>query len=62
MFYWRIKTSPFGYDVYFKTKNKYILAMIVDLAIKGGDLHPSFAETATAVETTEEEYYTYMWE
>jgi hypothetical protein len=63
MFYWRIKTSPIGYYVYFKTKNKYIPAMVVDLAIRAGDLHYSFLETvAEVIEVTKEEYFDHEWE
>lgn len=62
MFYWKIKTSPIGYDVYFKTNNSYIPEVIIELAVKSKDLHASFAETATVSATTEEEYFEHCWE
>jgi hypothetical protein len=66
MIYWRLGVSSkklWGYNVYFKTNNRFIPAMVVDLAVRSGDLLDVFAEDVDeVVEISEEEYFKHMWE
>ena len=64
MFYWRLKVSvPGGYSVYIKTHRRYIDAMLIDLAVKHGDLLDVFAQYVNEVkEITKEEYFEEMCE
>ena len=66
MFYWRLRTGPLekgGTFVFFKTKNRYIPDMVVDLAVRSGDLHGKFAPLVDeVVEISEQEYFAKMWE
>lgn len=63
-YYWRISTRPrhhVGADTYFKTKNKYIPEMVVDLAVKQGMLLDVFVQDVEeVVEVTPEEYFKHM--
>lgn len=68
MYYWRLRVNPSpgkggDYPVYIKTGHKYIDAMIVDMAVRSGDLLDTFAEYVDKVEEiTSEEYHRYMWD
>lgn len=52
----------FHYHVYFKTKQRYIPAMVIDLAVRQNHLLEVFAETAEAVEVMPGEYFEHMTE
>lgn len=64
MYYWRISTRPRHYagaDTYFKTNNKYIPEMVVDLAVRQGMFLDVFVQDVDeVVEITEEEYFKHM--
>lgn len=64
MIYWKIHVNVKGdYYVYFKTKQRYIADMIVDLAVKQKHLLDVFAERVDEVtEITESEYFEHMTE
>lgn len=66
MIYWRIgvfSKKPGGFNCYFKTQRHYIPAMVIDLAVRQGELLDAFADDADeVVEITKEEYFTHMWE
>jgi hypothetical protein len=62
--YWRIHVNVRGdYNVYFKTKKRYVPDMIVALAVQQKHLIDVFAECVDEVkEITEQEYFEYMTE
>lgn len=62
--YWRIHANIAGHlYVYFKTKNRFIPEMIVDLAVRHKELNEAFADRVDEViEISESEYFEHMWE
>lgn len=68
MFYWRIRTAFQSNNkikeyTYFKTRDKYIPEMVVDLAVRNKMFLECFVQDVDEVlQITEEEYFKYMWE
>lgn len=60
MTYWEITVSP-SQRVYFSTNGKFIPEMVIDLAVRRGEMYKSFAAGSRVREITEQEYLENVW-